>query len=209
MLVAIQVGHFVAGGPVGEPLQHLTEVSRFVYETANMNLVAGQPYVGSSAFAHKGGMHVAGVNADARTFEHIDPAAVGNDRDLLISELSGKGTVQARADAAGMHVDDATAVRVVERIKTLEHEGFQFEAADGSFEMLVRRSAPDYQPPFELLDYTAFMSREGGGPPKAQAMVRLKIGDEILHTAAEAEGPVNALDRAIRKALLVYYPELA
>lgn len=191
-----------------EQLRRLTEVSHLVADIANLNPDAHAPYVGRSAFAHKGGIHVAAVHKLRSSYEHVEPALVGNETRVLVSELSGRKNVHIRAEALGLRLDGRE-LAVLQRIKELESSGFQFEAADGSFEMLVRRSAPDYQPPFELLDYTAFMSRESGAAPKAQAMVRLKIGDEVLHTAAEAEGPVNALDRAIRKALLVYYPELS
>src|SRR5215208_4403816 len=133
-----------------EQLARLTGIAHFIDELLNITPDPDQPFVGKNAFAHKGGMHVAGVNADARTFEHIDPAAVGNDRDLLISELSGKGTVQARAGETGVELDAAAATKVVEEVKRREHEGYQFEAADGSFDLLIRRATGDWEPLFTL-----------------------------------------------------------
>ena len=125
-------------------LTGLTEASHFLDELLNFVPDPNRPYVGANAFAHKGGMHVAGVAADPATFEHIDPAAVGNAREVLISELSGKGTVLQRAEATGVELDAGTAARVVERVKQLEHEGFHFEAADGSFDLLIRRETGEY-----------------------------------------------------------------
>ncbi|MEA2404863.1 MAG: 2-isopropylmalate synthase, partial [Thermoleophilaceae bacterium] len=186
----------------------LTETAHLVDEISNVTPDANQPYVGKNAFAHKGGMHVAGVNADARTFEHIDPAAVGNDRDLLISELSGKGTVQARADAAGMEVDDATAVRVVERIKTLEHEGFQFEAADGSFDLLIRRETGAYEPLFRLEAWRVIVEKREDGKVQTEATIKIWVDGERYVRTAEGNGPVNALDKALRSAIGDVYPHL-
>ncbi|HEY1594197.1 MAG TPA: citramalate synthase, partial [Thermoleophilaceae bacterium] len=129
-----------------EQIARLTETSHLVDEICNVSPNANQPYVGKNAFAHKGGMHVAGIVRDARTFEHMDPAGVGNDRELLISELSGKGTVQARAEQRGVQLDETAAARVVDRVKELEHRGFQFEAADGSFDLLIKKEMGDYEP---------------------------------------------------------------
>jgi 2-isopropylmalate synthase len=186
----------------------LTETAHLVDEISNVTPDANQPYVGKNAFAHKGGMHVAGVTADARTFEHVDPAAVGNDRDLLISELSGKGTVQARADAAGMRVDDATAVRVVERIKTLEHEGFQFEAADGSFDLLIRKETGEYEPLFRLEAWRVIVEKREDGKVQTEATIKIWVDGERYVRTAEGNGPVNALDKALRSAIGDVYPHL-
>ena len=133
-----------------ERLAKLTEVAHFVDELLNLTPDPNQPYVGKNAFAHKGGLHVAGVRADATTFEHVDPDRVGNRRELLISELSGRGTAAEKAAAAGLTVDDATATRIVDRVKDLEHAGYHFEAADGSFELLMRRESGEYEPLFTL-----------------------------------------------------------
>ena len=144
-------------------LEGLTEAAHYVDELLNFVPDPDQPYVGKNAFAHKGGMHVAGVNADPATFEHIDPAAVGNCRELLISELSGKGTVLQRAADGGIELDEAAAARVVERVKELEHRGFQFEAADGSFDLLIRRETGDYEPLFRLESWRVIAEKREDG----------------------------------------------
>ena len=151
-----------------------------------------QPYVGKNAFAHKGGMHVAGVNADPATFEHIDPAAVGNSREVLVSELSGKGTVVAHA---GGSLDDATASRVVERVKELEHRGFQFEAADGSFDLLIRRETGDYEPLFRLESWRVITEKREDGRVQTEATIKIWVDGQRYVRVAEGNGPVNALDR--------------
>jgi 2-isopropylmalate synthase len=191
-----------------EQLKRLTEVSHLVADVANLNPDAHAPYVGRSAIAHKGGIHVAAVHKFRESYEHVDPARVGNETRIVVSELAGRKNVRMRAEALGLDLGEREH-SILQHIKELESNGFQFEAADGSFEMLVRRSSPEYERPFELLDYTSLVTRQSDGTFRSQAMVRLRVGDEVLHTAAEAEGPVHALDRAIRKALLVYYPELS
>jgi 2-isopropylmalate synthase len=191
-----------------EQLRRLTELSHLISDIANLNPDAHAPYVGRSAFAHKGGIHVAAVHKFRESYEHVDPASVGNETRVVVSELSGRKNVRMRAEALGLELDGRER-DLLSEIKELESNGYQFEAADGSFEMLVRRSSPGYEPPFELLDYTTVVSKQGVGDARCQAMVRLRVQDEVLHTAAEGDGPVHALDRAIRKALLVYYPELA
>jgi 2-isopropylmalate synthase len=191
-----------------EQLLRLTDVAHFVADVANLNPDAHAPYVGRSAFAHKGGIHVAAVDKFRASYEHIDPTLVGNETRVVVSELAGRKNVRMRGEALGLDLDGRERA-VLQQIKELEANGFQFEAADGSFELLVRRSAPDYRPPFELLDYTTIVSRQADSAPRVQAMARLRVGDEVMHTAADAEGPVHALDSAIRKALLPYYPELA
>ncbi len=188
-------------------LARLTEVSHLVADVVNLNPDAHAPYVGRSAFAHKGGIHVAAIHKFRSSYEHVDPTVVGNETRIVVSELAGRKNVRMRAEALGLELDGRERT-LLQRIKELESEGHQFEAADGSFEMLVRRSAPGYEPPFELLDYTALVTREGDGEPRVQAMVRLRVGGETIHTAADAEGPVHALDSAIRKALTPYYPVL-
>jgi 2-isopropylmalate synthase len=133
---------------------------------------------------------------------------VGNETRVVVSEVAGRRNVRLRAEALGLAVG-ADEAAVLQRIKQLEHLGFQFEAAEGSFEMLIRRASPDYRAPFELEDFTVIVEKRGGDGSRAQATVRIRVGDEMMHTAAEGEGPVNALDRAIRKALVPHYPELA
>lgn len=191
-----------------EQLQRLSEVAHVVAAIANLNPDPHAPYVGRSAFAHKGGIHVAAVAKVAASYQHIEPELVGNQMRVVVSELAGRGNVRLRAASLGLALNGSER-EVLARIKELESQGFQFEAAEGSFEMLVRRAAPDYTPPFELLDFTVIVEKRGLHPVMAQATVRLRVGDEVMHTAAEGAGPVNALDRAIRKALLPHYPELA
>jgi 2-isopropylmalate synthase len=164
--------------------------------------------VGKNAFAHKGGMHVAGIVQDARTFEHMDPAAVGNDRSLLISELSGKGTVQARAEQRGIDLDEAAATRVVDRVKELEHRGFQFEAADGSFDLLIRRETGDYEPLFRLESWRAIVEKREDGRVMTEATIKIWVDGERYIRTAEGNGPVNALDSALRDAIGEIYPHL-
>jgi 2-isopropylmalate synthase len=188
-------------------LRRLSEVSHFVAAVANLNPDAHAPYVGRSAFAHKGGIHVAAIAKLPESYQHIDPALVGNEMRVVVSEVAGRRNVRLRAEALGLDPREREAA-VLQRIKELEHRGFQFEAAEGSFEMLLRRAAPDYRPPFELMDFTVIVERRGGQQPMAQATVKLRVGEEVMHTAAEGAGPVNALDRALRKALVPHYPEL-
>jgi 2-isopropylmalate synthase len=186
-----------------ERLRRLTEVAHLVDELCNVTPNANQPYVGANAFAHKGGMHVAGVNRDARTFEHVDPADVGADRRVLVSELSGKGTVQARAD-----VDPETATRVVERVKELEHSGYQFEAADGSFDLLIRKETGEYEPLFRLESWRAIVEKRADGRVETEATIKIWVDGERYVRTAEGNGPVNALDKALRDAIGERYPHL-
>ncbi len=186
----------------------LTETAHLVDELTNTTPDPDQPYVGRNAFAHKGGMHVAGVQADARTFEHLDPELVGNSRDVLISELSGRGSVLSRAENAGIDLNADAAKRVVERVKEREHRGYHYEAADASFELLLRREAGAYQPLFRLEGYRVIVEKNENGYVDTQATIKLWVdGTRYLHTA-EGDGPVNALDRALRVALQEHHPEL-
>jgi 2-isopropylmalate synthase len=184
-------------------LKRLTEVSHLVDELCNVSPNPNAPYVGANAFAHKGGMHVAGVNRDARTFEHVDPVEVGADRRVLISELSGKGTVQARAS-----VDDGTAARVVDRVKELESHGYQFEAADGSFDLLIRRETGEYEPLFRLESWRAIVEKREDGRVQTEATIKIWVDGERYVRTAEGNGPVNALDSALRSAIGERYPHL-
>jgi 2-isopropylmalate synthase len=188
-------------------LARLTEASRVVAVIANLNPDSHAPYVGRSAFAHKGGIHVAAVSKLPGSYQHVDPALVGNEMRVVVSEVAGRRNVRLRAEALGLE-DVADDGAVLQRIKELEHRGFQFEAAEGSFEMLLRRATPGYQPPFELLDFTVIVEKRGDQAVQAQATVKLRVGGAIMHTAAEGAGPVNALDRALRKALVPFHPEL-
>jgi 2-isopropylmalate synthase len=148
-------------------------------------------------------MHVAGVNRDARTFEHVDPAEVGADRRVLVSELSGKGTVQARAD-----VDDETAARVIDRVKELEHRGYQFEAADGSFDLLIRKETGEYEPLFRLESWRAIVEKREDGRVETEATIKIWVDGERYVRTAEGNGPVNALDKALRAAIGERHPHL-
>jgi 2-isopropylmalate synthase len=186
-------------------LEGWTEAAHYLDELLNLSPDPNQPYVGKNAFAHKGGMHVAGVNADPATFEHIDPAAVGNSREVLVSELSGKGTVIAHAGGA---LDDATAARVVERVKELEHRGFQFEAADGSFDLLIRRETGDYEPLFRLESWRVISEKREDGRVQTEATIKIWVDGQRYVRVAEGNGPVNALDSALRAAIGERYPHL-
>ena len=189
-------------------LTGLTEAAHFLDELLNFVPDPDQPYVGKNAFAHKGGLHVAGVNADPATFEHIDPAAVGNSREVLISELSGRGTVLSRAEQTGVELDDAAASRVVERVKELEHRGFQFEAADGSFDLLIRRETGEYQPLFQLESWRVMAEKREDGKVQTEATIKIWVDGERYVRTAEGNGPVNALDTALREAISETYPHL-
>jgi 2-isopropylmalate synthase len=186
-----------------ERLQRLTEIAHLMDDLCNVTPNPNQPYVGANAFAHKGGMHVAGINRDARTFEHIEPADVGADRRVLVSELSGKGTVQARAD-----VDGDTAARVIERVKELEHRGYQFEAADGSFDLLIRKETGEYEPLFRLESWRAIVEKREDGRVETEATIKIWVDGERYVRTAEGNGPVHALDRALRAAIGERHPHL-
>src|SRR5437764_14154578 len=153
-------------------------------------------------------MHVAGVNADPATFEHVDPALVGNTRELLVSELSGKGTVRARAEAAGIELDEDAAQRVVDRVKDLEHRGYHFEAADGSFGLWVGKEAAEYEPLFRLESWRAIVEQRADGKVETEATIKIWVDGERYVRTAEGNGPVNALDRALRAAIVEIYPHL-
>jgi 2-isopropylmalate synthase len=186
-------------------LEGWTEAAHLLDELLNFQPDPDQPYVGKNAFAHKGGMHVAGVNADPATFEHIDPAAVGNAREILISELAGKGSVIAHA---GGDLDEASATRVVERVKALEHAGFQFEAADGSLDLLIRRETGEYEPLFRLESWRVIAEKREDGKVQTEATIKIWMDGERYVRTEEGNGPVNALDRALRSAIGERYPHL-
>jgi 2-isopropylmalate synthase len=191
-----------------ESLVRLTELSRAVSEIANMRPDPHAPYVGVSAFAHKGGVHVAAVEKVAASYEHIPPERVGNLRKVVVSELSGRVNVRVRAAEMGLDAQ-GTEPAVLARVKELESKGYQFEAAEGSFELLVRRSQAGYVRPFEILDVVVIAERRGGeGEMFAEATVKVRVGEQVVHEVAEGDGPVHALDRALRKALEPLYPGL-
>lgn len=190
-------------------LARLTDVSHVVTEIANLAPVTSAPYVGRSAFAHKGGVHVAAIRRDSGSYEHIEPELVGNDRRVLVSELSGRGNLNYKLSEYGLgdeHSEAATAV--LARIKELENQGFAFEAAEASVELMVRRETPGYKPFFELVDFIALVEHRDQRGLCSEATVKIKIGDAVHHTAAEGDGPVGALDNAMRRALCERYPEI-
>ncbi len=192
-----------------ERLERLTVTAHAVDELLNRPPDPRQPFVGRNAFAHKGGLHVAGVRADASTFEHADPARVGNARKLVISELAGRQTVVEKAVAAGIGLDDAAAVRVIDRVKELEAEGFQFEAADGSFELLLRKEAGEYQPLFRLESWRTIVEQRADGRVECEATLKVWVDGERYVRTAEGNGPVNALDAALRAVIGEVHPHLA
>jgi 2-isopropylmalate synthase len=189
-------------------LARLTEVSRYVYEIANMNFRANQPFVGVSAFAHKGGMHAHGIAKTTASYEHIDPAVVGNERRILISELSGQSSVLAKTTQYAIRHDKALMTRVLNQVQDLENAGYEFEAAEASFDILVKKAAGLYRPKFERLAYRVNIEAGRDGQPITEATVKLRVGGAVQHTACEGDGPVNALDGALRKALEAVYPRL-
>jgi 2-isopropylmalate synthase len=186
-----------------------TDLSRTVAEIANLALPTQQPFVGQGAFAHKGGQHVAAVLKDSDAYQHIDPGLVGNRQRVLVSELSGRGNVLSKAREFGLEIDrdDPDTRRLVQHLKELEHRGYSYEAADASFELLLRRLRPDYQAPWRVADFTTLV-RKHGTTVQAEATVKVEVGDDVYHTAASGNGPVNALDAALRKALIPRFPAL-
>lgn len=189
----------------------LTETARYVAEISNLPLDSHMPYVGTAAFAHKGGMHADGVSKYAGSFEQVTPESVGNARDFLLSEMSGRASVMMKlADIAPLLKKDSDETRnIIGKIKALEHEGFQFEAAGASFEMLVRRELGTFTPHFEICDYKIISSQNSAsGFGLASAMVKIRVGERFAITADEGDGPVNAIDKALRKALKEFYPSL-
>ncbi|MFH0938814.1 MAG: citramalate synthase [Planctomycetota bacterium] len=192
-----------------DSLAKLTEVSRHVYEIGNLALRDNQPFVGRSAFAHKGGIHVSAVARATATYEHIPPEIVGNTRRILISELSGRSNIIARAGHKFNLKDRPDDLKkVLNRVMELEHQGYVFEAADASFELLVRKTLNMHKPFFNLLGFRMQIDVNEKGENVTEATVKIKVGEQIEHTAAEGNGPVNALDSALRKALEKFYHEL-
>ncbi len=191
-----------------ENMKELSKVSHFVADLLNVPVDPDQAYVGRNAFAHKGGMHVAGIAADARTFEHMNPEAVGNSRSVLPSELSGKATVLARAEEIGLDLDDEATRDAVETLKQKEHEGYHYEAAAASFDLLLRQEAGEYKPLFTFESFKVQTELRAGEEVETEAIVKIRVGDQRYVTVAEGNGPVNALDRALRAAITRHYPEL-
>ncbi len=190
-------------------LEHLAELSRYVYEIANMNFRNNQPYVGRSAFAHKGGMHVHAINRIAESYEHIKPEQVGNERRVLVSELSGRSNIVAKATKYKIDHDNELMKGILERVQDLEAEGYQFEAAEASFDLLIKKVAGTYEPKFERVHFRVNVESTDDTPAVTEATVKLRVNGETLHVVGEGDGPVNALDAALRKALEPAFPNLA
>ena len=190
-------------------LNHLTEISHYVSEIANLAPDEHMAYVGKSAFAHKGGIHVAAIRRCEESYQHIDPALVGNSMRIVVSELSGRGNLMSKAEEFGLDGDEAGDVSgVLSEIKALEAKGFSFEAAEASVAMMMKRQQSGYTAPFELLDLHVHVHHLSGNDISAAATVKVQVGAEVIHTVAEGNGPVNALDTALRKALMPVYPAL-
>jgi 2-isopropylmalate synthase len=192
-----------------ENLKHLTEVSRYVAEVANLAHDDHAPFVGASAFAHKGGIHVAAMLKNSSSYQHMDPELIGNRQRSVVSELSGRGNIIDKAQQFGLDIESLDVRRVLDDIKTLEAQGFTFEGAEASVELMLRRTHPAYVPPFEVIDFMVMVQRRRGRGLNAEATVKVRVGPQIMHTVAEGNGPVNALDAALRKALIDVYPQLS
>ena len=191
-----------------DSLPRLTELSRYVYELANMNFRSGQPFVGQSAFAHKGGMHTHAVARNPATYEHIDPASVGNERRVLVSELSGQSTILTKTAKYDINQNREAMAKILLQVQELENAGYEFEAAEASFDLLVKKCLGQHQPRFELVHYRVNIEHEGKANPVTEATVKIRVKNQTSHTVSEGDGPVNALDGALRKALLPVYPNL-
>jgi 2-isopropylmalate synthase len=205
--IQLKMGHAVVPP---EKLAQLTDLSRYVSELANLHPDTHQPFVGSSAFAHKGGTHVNAVVKYVMSYQHVDPHVVGNETRVLVSELSGKDNIAVKRQEfglAGLSREEERAV--LQQIKELENAGFAFESAEASVDLLLRRQRKEYVPPYEMIDYTTNVEYRSGRGSFSEATVKVKVGDEIFHEVAEGNGPVNALNLALRKAIQQFYPRLS
>ncbi|MCZ1266804.1 citramalate synthase [Paenibacillus tundrae] len=194
-----------------DSMRQLTNVARYVSEIANVNMPINQPYVGNAAFAHKGGIHVSAILRDSRTYEHIVPELVGNKQRVLVSELAGQSNIVSKAQELGLEFDPSSANsrQIIEKIKDLEHQGYQFEGADASLELLIREANGDMKELFTFESFKMLVEKVAGKSVVSEAFVKLNVGGTSAYTAAEGNGPVNALDNALRKALVQYFPSLA
>ena len=195
---------------IGEKkLKELTSLAYFVSETANMVLPNNLPFVGKSAFAHKGGLHVSGINKDPKTYEHLDPEAVGNSRRVLVSDLSGRSNLLYKVREFGdLDPDDLDLKSALEHIKHLEYQGYQFEGAEGTLKLLLHRFGQDHQEPFEFKGFRVLVDQNHAGQFVSEASVKLSVGGVEEHTVSDGDGPVHALDRAVKKALVRFFPEI-
>jgi 2-isopropylmalate synthase len=187
-------------------LKELYDVAHFVAEVANLVPDEHMAYVGRSAFAHKGGVHVAAIRRHPQSYQHIEPEQVGNTSRAVLSELSGRGNVLAKAEEYGLTMESGAEVELLDRIKQREASGFSFEAAEASAALLLKRRTPDYQAPFRLVEYRVMVNQAEGSQPRTEATIKISVGNQVLHTAAEGNGPVSALDAALRKALTPLFP---
>lgn len=200
----LKMGHEVVED---EQLRKLTEVSNYVSELMNLTPDGHRPFVGQSAFAHKGGLHVDGISKDPRTYEHVEPESVGNTRRTPVGELSGKNSILAKAEELGIEAGDVTAVLMA--MKQKEHEGYHYEAADASFALLIERTTGEARPLFELESFRIISEKRADGETTVEATIKLLVKGQRVISTAEGNGPVNALDRALRAAIEKHYPELA
>jgi 2-isopropylmalate synthase len=189
-----------------EKIRLLTETSRFVFEVGNILPVMNLPYVGESAFAHKAGLHVDALRKNKRSYEHMEPELVGNERRFLISELSGRSNILAELEKAKLTQDRKLAKKILDRVRELENEGYQFEAANASFDLLIKKVLGTFKPSFELIKYHVEVEKRRTGELVTEATVKLRVGDEVEHVVGEGDGPVNALDAALRRSLERFYP---
>jgi 2-isopropylmalate synthase len=190
-------------------IQHLYDLSHFVAEVANLTPDEHLPFVGNSAFAHKGGVHVAAMRRSTQSYQHVEPELIGNKMRVVVSDLSGRGNLLSKAEEHGVEVENEEVLPVLNEIKELESRGFSFEAAEASVTMMLKRQEYGYKPPFDLIDFSVNVEHRDMRGIFAEATVKVRVQGEVLHTAAEGNGPVNALDNALRKALVGYYPQLA
>jgi 2-isopropylmalate synthase len=190
-------------------LQKLFDLSHFVSELANLAPDDHLPYVGKAAFAHKGGVHVAAMRRNADSYQHIDPSLVGNQMQVVVSELSGRGNLLSKSEEYGLDLENKDSVKdVLDEIKKLESQGYSFEAAEASVALMIKRQKPDYVPPFKLIDFSVQVQHRQGRGIFAEATVKVEVKGKVFHTAAEGDGPVSALDKALRKALDQDYPQI-
>ncbi len=192
-------------------LEHLTSISHFVYELMNLAPNSRAAFVGKSAFAHKGGIHVSAVLKDSRMYEHISPESVGNKQRVLVSDLSGQSNIRYKAKELGIDISENKEIskKVVDYVKTLEHGGFQFDGAEASFELLLNSEMNQFSPFYTVIDSKVHVTFDDEGHTKSEAVLKVGVDGEIEHTASDGDGPVNALDNALRKALLRFYPEIS
>lgn len=202
----LKLGYSAIGA---DKLQLLTGTARYISEIANANMPVGQPYVGRAAFAHKGGIHVSAILKDSKTYEHIRPELVGNKQRVLVSELAGQSNIISKAQELGLDINanNNKTKEIIERIKELEHQGYQFEGADASMELLLREAFDELEEVFQVESFKIHVEKTNG-EMVSEAIVKLRVGDQTVHTAAEGNGPVNALDNALRKSLIQFFPKI-